>query len=68
MTIKKLLLALTFTAPALHGSAAEDAPLWLRQSSISPDGQSIAFAYKGDIYTVASTGGIGSILGRMGGI
>ncbi len=32
-------------------------PNWLRYSAISPDGQTIAFTYKGDIYTVPSAGG-----------
>ena len=36
---------------------AADAPLWLRYPAISPDGSTIAFSYKGDIYTVPSTGG-----------
>ncbi|MBO4906963.1 MAG: PD40 domain-containing protein [Bacteroidaceae bacterium] len=37
-------------------------PLWLRSSAISPDGQTIAFAYKGDIYTVPAAGGQASQL------
>ena len=36
---------------------AADAPLWLRPVRISPDGQQIAFAYQGDIYTVPTQGG-----------
>lgn len=32
-------------------------PQWIRYQAISPDGQSIAFTYKGDLYRVASTGG-----------
>ena len=32
-------------------------PLWLRYPAISPDGQTIAFAYKGDIYAVPASGG-----------
>lgn len=30
---------------------------WFRYTSISPDGNTIAFTYKGDIYTVPTTGG-----------
>ncbi len=32
-------------------------PLWMRYSAISPDGTTIAFSYKGDIYTVSVSGG-----------
>jgi tricorn protease len=39
-------------------SFAQDAPRWLRYSAISPDGQKIVFTYKGDLYSVAATGGV----------
>ena len=32
-------------------------PLWLRYPAISPDGQTLAFTYRGRIYTVAAQGG-----------
>ena len=35
----------------------QEAPLWLRYPAISPDGQMILFEYKGDIWSVPSTGG-----------
>ena len=41
---------------------AQDNPLWMRYCAISPDGTTIAFTYKGDIYTVPSTGGRASQL------
>lgn len=37
--------------------SAQDTPLWMRYTSISPDGKTIAFAYKGDIYKVPTAGG-----------
>ncbi|MDD5563064.1 MAG: hypothetical protein PHQ91_05080, partial [Thermoanaerobaculaceae bacterium] len=37
-------------------SAAERA-LWLRYPAISPDGQTIAFAYKGNLWKVPTAGG-----------
>lgn len=54
--MKKLfisMLALLISATIQAG----DSPLWMRYCSISPDGKTIAFTYKGDIYTVLSTGG-----------
>lgn len=36
---------------------AQDNPQWLRYSSISPDGTQIAFTFKGDLYTIPSSGG-----------
>lgn len=37
-------------------------PLWLRHSSISPDGSQIAFAYQGNLYLVPSAGGAARLL------
>ena len=36
---------------------AQENPLWLRFPAISPDGKTIVFCYKGDLFTVAATGG-----------
>ena len=47
-------LALFLSAAARR---ADDSPLWMRYCAISPDGQTIAFSYQGDIYTVPSSGG-----------
>lgn len=53
--MKKILFA-AFTAATLSAGAT-DAPLWLRDVKISPDGSRIAFTYKGDIFTVPAAGG-----------
>ena len=37
--------------------AAQTIPLWLRNAAISPDGQTIAFCYQGDIWRVPTAGG-----------
>ncbi len=37
-------------------------PLWLRQSSISPDGRQIAFTFQGNLYVVAAAGGTARLL------
>lgn len=53
--MKKLFLCMALGLAAEWALAAE--PLWLRDVKISPDGQQIAFCYKGDIYKVAADGG-----------
>ena len=54
--MKKILLALI--APLATASAmAQSDPLWMRFPAISPDGKTVAFSYKGDIWTVPSNGG-----------
>ncbi|MDE7407214.1 MAG: peptidase S41, partial [Muribaculaceae bacterium] len=52
----KNVIVLIMCAASVAAGAAET-PLWLRNPAISPDGKTIAFSYKGDIYTVPSTGG-----------
>lgn len=39
------------------GASALDNPLWIRGTAISPDGATLAFTYRGDIFTVPATGG-----------
>ena len=53
--MKKTLL--TLLAATIATAAAAQAPAWLRNSAISPDGSRIAFTYKGDIFTVPVAGG-----------
>lgn len=38
-------------------ASAQENPTWIRRNAISPDGSTIAFSYKGDIYTVPVRGG-----------
>jgi Periplasmic protease len=53
----KKILCLALCTFLFAGLRAQENPLWLRYSAISPDGSQIAFSYKGDLYTVAATGG-----------
>jgi Tol biopolymer transport system component/C-terminal processing protease CtpA/Prc len=53
--MRKLISILTLTAAL--GASAADAPLWLRNAALSPDGSKLAFTYKGDIFTVPVAGG-----------
>jgi len=51
------LLALCILYALCSIAYAQDSPLWMRYPSISPDGQSIAFSYKGNIFKVSAQGG-----------
>lgn len=53
--MKKIFLFLAAASAAVSVSAAT--PLWLRDAKLSPDGSTIAFTYKGDIYKVGVKGG-----------
>lgn len=54
--MRKFLIT-TLLAVTAGTAAASESPLWMRYSRISPDGQKIAFSYKGDIFVVDSKGG-----------
>lgn len=41
----------------ISANAQPEVAAWIRKSSISPDGSTIAFSWKGDIFTVSSKGG-----------
>ncbi len=51
-------LAIVSSAPAL----AVERGLWMRQPAISPDGRSIAFNYRGNLWKVSANGGIATPL------
>jgi len=54
--MKKLLLSLAAGFFFL-AAFSQDNPLWMRYPAISPDGQTILFSYRGDIYKVPTAGG-----------
>ncbi|WP_430813908.1 S41 family peptidase [Carboxylicivirga sp. RSCT41] len=54
MKLLKMAVVVMLLAFVIEASAQ---PLWMRYPSISPDGQSIVFSYKGNLYKVASQGG-----------
>ena len=56
MTTRILALTLVL-AFGLSAAAAQSGPGWMRYPSISPDGKTIVFTYKGDLYRVAAAGG-----------
>jgi len=49
-----ILLLLLVLASAAFG---QENPLWMRYPAISPDGRTILFSFKGDIFSVPATGG-----------
>ncbi len=59
--MKQSLLLISAVVVSTLGNAQEmtptDGPLWLRNAAISPDGQTIAFCYQGDIWRVPTAGG-----------
>ncbi len=55
-----LLFQFIFSQPGrtkANENTDESGPLWLRYPSISPDGHTVLFCFKGDIYKVSSDGG-----------
>lgn len=54
--MRKSILFLVFAIMSFMVSAQNE-PLWLRYPAISPDGNTIVFSYKGDLYKVPSKGG-----------
>ena len=55
--MKKILSLFTLAALMAGQVQAQSNPKWLRYSSISPDGKTVVFTYKGDLYTVPVSGG-----------
>ena len=53
----KIFPALFIFCSLWFASIAENSPTWLRYSAISPDGNSIVFTYKGDLWLVPTQGG-----------
>ncbi|MFT6965052.1 MAG: tricorn protease [Marivirga sp.] len=53
----KTLLSLSFLLLSISLTYGQVTPKWIRYQAISPDGESIAFTYMGDLYRVPSGGG-----------
>ena len=57
MFMKKILFQSAVALIITLQLTAQNNPLWLRYPAISPDGKTIVFSYKGDLYKVAGSGG-----------
>ncbi|HEY5492556.1 MAG TPA: S41 family peptidase [Gemmatimonadaceae bacterium] len=55
--IARTLAVLALSAVTVATAAAQGDASWIRYPAISPDGKTIAFTYKGDLYRVAASGG-----------
>ena len=55
--MKRIIIAAALMFAGMSAASAQETPLWLRSNSISPDGSSIAFTYKGNIYITDAKGG-----------
>ncbi len=55
--MKKILASSLWLIVACLYVSAQSNPGWLRYPAISPDGKTIVFTYKGDLYRVSSSGG-----------
>lgn len=53
----KIIISVILAAIAAASAFAQSGATWLRYPAISPDGQTILFSYKGDIWSVPATGG-----------
>ncbi len=56
MNISKRLILIVALLTTI-GATAQINPLWMRFCAISPNGETIAFSYKGDLFTVGVRGG-----------
>ena len=66
--MKKICLSFLITILIATSGFSQISPSWLRYCAISPTGEKIAFVYKGDIYTVNSSGGEANLLTRNTGM
>lgn len=54
----KKIFSFLFSVTTFVTTFSQTTPLWLRYPAISPDGKTIAFGYRGDIYRVDAAGGV----------
>ncbi|MCL4820759.1 MAG: PD40 domain-containing protein [Vicinamibacteria bacterium] len=60
--LRRFAAAVALVTMAGAPAAAAGAPLWLRYPAISPDGATVVFTYRGDLYRVPAMGGVATPL------
>ena len=55
--MKRFVLPFIACLALAMSAQAQETPTWIRRNAISPDGKTLAFSYKGDIFTVPTSGG-----------
>ncbi|RXQ96847.1 peptidase S41 [Ancylomarina salipaludis] len=60
--MKKLFFITTFLVALAKSLLGAETPTWLRYPAISPDGTTLVFQYKGDIFKVDANGGMATAL------
>lgn len=55
--MRNFIIGALIASASVGALQAQETPGWIRRTALSPDGQLIAFSYKGDIYTVPTSGG-----------
>jgi tricorn protease len=60
--MKRFLVCSLFLVAGCLSVSAQSNPSWLRYPAISPDGKTIVFTYKGDLYRVPAAGGMAAPL------
>ncbi|MRT91575.1 peptidase S41 [Ancylomarina sp. 16SWW S1-10-2] len=60
--MKKLFFITTFLVALAKSLLGAEAPTWLRYPAISPNGTTLVFQYKGDIFKVDANGGMATAL------
>ncbi len=62
MNKTSILLVACLFGLVTHLAEAQSNALWVRQPSISPDGKTIVFSYKGDLFKINAAGGVATLL------